>query len=130
MPALFLRAIPAIGFVAVLSLPAAASFPPKTFSASKEDIAARCEALGDRASYTAWDYKPGEYGCVDIKTGFVLICKAASEVCKLYFPARKFPPKPQKPTAEFNRPAPAASALHSARAGRGCLLAPHRRSDA
>jgi hypothetical protein len=96
-----LRAASALGLATALSAQAHASFPPKTFKASKDDIAQRCEALGERASYTAWDYKPGEYGCVDLKTGFTLICKEADESCKLYFPARKPPPKTER--AAFNR---------------------------
>ena len=100
-----LRAVPALGFAVLFSTAASASFPPKTFTASKEDIAQRCQSLGSRASYTAWDYKPGEYGCVDTKTGFVLICKEGTEVCKLYFPAHKVPPQPHKRMAVFNPPA-------------------------
>ena len=100
-----LRICAAIGVAASIAAPAAASFPPKRFKATKEEMASRCESLGDRASYTDWDYKPGEYGCVDTKTGFVLICKEGTEVCKLYFPSRKFPPQPRKRMAVFNPPA-------------------------
>jgi hypothetical protein len=85
----FVRICAALGVAASIAAPAAASFPPKRFKASKEEMASRCESLGDRASYTDWDYKPGEYGCVDTKTGFIVICKEADESCKLYFPRRK-----------------------------------------
>jgi hypothetical protein len=85
----FLRIAAALGVAASFVAPTAAGCPPKTFKASKDEIARRCDSLGDRASYTDWDYKPGEYGCVDTKTGFILICKEADESCKLYFPRRK-----------------------------------------
>ena len=122
--------VPAFGLAIACSASASASFPPKVFKASQDEIAARCESLGERASYTAWNYKADEYGCVDTKTGFVLICKVGTEVCKLYFPGRKFPSKPQKRTADFNRPVPAASTLQNVRAGRGWLSAQRRRNDA
>jgi hypothetical protein len=64
-----------------------ASFPPKSFKASREDMARACAALGSNVSYDAWNYKPGEYGCVDLRTGNVVICKDDG-TCKLYFGAR------------------------------------------
>lgn len=66
---------------------AQASFPPKTFNASRAEMARACGALGQNASYTAWDYKPGEYGCVDLSSGHVTICQPDGS-CKIYFRAR------------------------------------------
>ena len=73
--------------VAVPMLDANASFPPKSFKSSRADMARACDALGENVSYDAWIYKPGEYGCVDLKTGNVVICKDDG-TCKLYFGAR------------------------------------------
>jgi hypothetical protein len=72
-------------------LDANASFPPKSFKASRAEMTRACEALGENVSYDAWTYKPGEYGCVDLRTGNVVICKDDG-TCKLYFGAR-----PRKP---------------------------------
>jgi hypothetical protein len=66
---------------------AQASFPPKTFNASRAEMAQACGTLGQNASYTAWDYKPGEYGCVDLRSGHVTICQPDGS-CKIYFRAR------------------------------------------
>jgi hypothetical protein len=79
-----------LAILALASLPvfdAHASFPPKSFTASRAEMARACDALGHDVSYDAWTYKPGEYGCVDLKTGNVVICQTDG-TCKLYFAAR------------------------------------------
>ena len=119
-----LRAAAILATFAAFAAPAFASFPPKTFKASQEEIAARCAGLGSRASTTAWDYKSGEYGCVDTRTGFVLICQKANETCKLYYPARRITPKPVSPRVLW------ASARESGLRGPGCPQATVRRTGA
>jgi hypothetical protein len=73
--------------IAVPMLDANASFPPKSFKSSRAEMTRACDALGENVSYDAWTYKPGEYGCVDLRTGNVIICKDDG-TCKLYFGAR------------------------------------------
>jgi hypothetical protein len=80
------RIIAAVTLVLAASV-AEASFPPKTFTASRAEMARACGALGHNVSTTAWDYKPGEYGCVDLRSGHVTVCQPDG-TCKLYFRAR------------------------------------------
>jgi hypothetical protein len=85
-----------VAFCAILAffmfgaLSAQASYPPIKFKATREKIAAICESLGDRVSYTGWKYEPDQYGCVDTDTGNVLICEDDG-ACTLYFGARLTP---------------------------------------
>jgi hypothetical protein len=74
-------------FLMTTALSAEASFPPVKFEATREKVAAICESLGDRVSYTGWRYEPDQYGCVDTDTGNVLICEDDGG-CTLYFGAR------------------------------------------
>lgn len=77
----------AAALLVLMATAAQAGFPPKTFNASREDMAKACGALGQNASYAAWNYKPGEYGCVDLRSGHVTICQPDGS-CKIYFRAR------------------------------------------
>jgi hypothetical protein len=79
--------LPAAALALAIAAPAHASFPPKSFTASRAEMARACAALGADVSYVAWAYKPGEYGCVDLRSGNVVICKSDGS-CKLYFGAR------------------------------------------
>jgi hypothetical protein len=72
--------------VALPAIDANASFPPKSFKSTRTEMARACEALGSDASYDAWQYKPGEYGCANLSTGNIVICQHDGS-CKLYFGA-------------------------------------------
>lgn len=78
--------------IAVCTTAAAASAGtmPRKFEAGRDEIGKICERFGDNLSLTAWDFKPGEYGCADAKNGHVIICKS-SGACTFYFGPRRLP---------------------------------------
>ena len=76
--------------LAVLNSAAAASAGtmPRKFEATRDAVGKICERFGDNLSFTAWDFKPGEYGCADAKNGHVILCKS-SGTCTFYYGPRR-----------------------------------------
>ncbi len=59
-----------------LAAPALASFAPIKYSISREDLAARCELLGDKGESWGLEASAGDYGCRNSDNGNTVKCTA------------------------------------------------------
>jgi hypothetical protein len=64
----------AAGLMALVSMPAFASYPPIKYSATRADIASRCEALGAQGQGWGLEGDFGAYGCRNTANGNTVKC--------------------------------------------------------
>ena len=80
-------AVLAIAALSAFAVPAMASQPPITFTASPDVVDEMCGEWGPDASLTAWSFDDDQYGCANTDTGAVIVCEK-DETCTLYFGPR------------------------------------------